>query len=102
MVWVKIFAVISELYKIIKYLIVRHKGQANFADIQLNYVSLETLTAPDKLEEIIIRNIKKINFNEAKKTFNFVSDLGSFTFNISEIQSITLFDINVYKDAAKT
>jgi len=98
MAWDKILYILVYIYKAIKLFIVRRKGQVNLADMSLDYVSIEAFTSPDKLEELIIRNVKKVNFNEAQKTATFVNDLGSFTFNVDIIKSMTLFDSQTYKN----
>ena len=98
---IKIFSIISTIYKIINMFLKIKKGQANFADIPLDYIAIEAYTEPDNLEEIMIRNVSKINFNENLKTATFINSLGTFTFNVDKIKSITLFDSLVYKDANK-
>ena len=98
MAWAKILSIFSALYKIIIFLIKIKKGQANFADIHLDYVTIEAYIIPDKLETITIRNIKKVSFNETLKTVTFVNSLGTFIFNVDCIKSIRLFDSMTYKN----
>ncbi len=99
--WTKILPILQAIYQIIKFFITQKKGQANLADISLDYVLIETMYDPEKIEEFMIRNINKINFNESEKTVTLVNDLGTFKFNVANIKSITLFDSNVYPKAAK-
>lgn len=96
--WSKILTVLTTFYKIIKYLLLRKKGQAVFADIRLNHISIEIPPESENgiPEEIIIKDIRKINFNENNKTITFVNDLGTFTFNVEKIQSLSLSDVSLY------
>lgn len=93
----KIFSIIIYLFKIINLFITRKKGQVNFANIPLDYVIIEAQTDQNQIDKIIIRNINKVNFNEIYKTVTFVNNLGTFTFNVDTIQSMTLFDSVIYK-----
>ena len=97
--WLKILPILQTAYQIIKLFITQKKGQVNLADMPLDYVSIEAFTTPEKLEEIIVRNVKKVNFNETEKTVTFVNDLGTFKFNVANIKSMTLFDSQTYKNA---
>ena len=95
-IWAKIITVICS---IITYLIDLKKGQANFAETCLDYICIEFINDEGKKEELIIRNIKKVNFNEKEKSITFANDIGSFGFNLDNISSITWFDSSQYADA---
>lgn len=95
----KIIPILQQLYKLVLFLLKLRKGQVNFADIPLNYVSIETMRNENEKEELIIRDINKVNFNEKNKTVTLINDLGTFSFNVDKIKSITLFDNSVYKDS---
>lgn len=95
----KVIPIFQQIYKLVSFLIKMRKGQVNFADIPLNYVSIETMRNDDEKEELIIRDIQKVNFNELNKTITLVNDLGTFSFNVDKIKSITLFDNSAYKNS---
>jgi len=95
MVWTKVLTILKYIYEVVKFFINSKKGQTNFCGIRLINAKVNFYNTNNTIEEITIKNINKISFDEREKTVTLISDLGMFSFNIEKIQCLEFKDVNV-------